>query len=135
MKSYESLAVVSTASGKTSAAAQAFAKTADKAVAALVLLLSHKSADTRVAAVNVLRSLGRFSVSLLGAHIKQLVPGISAGIADSNTQLRIGALELLRDILQGCESEAQPVLEQVLAPIQKVSKRPKERKKKTARFF
>lgn len=114
------MATASIHAGKTSAAAQAFAKTIDKAVVALVLLLSHKSADTRLAAISVLRSLGRFSSGVLGSHIKQLIPGIAAAIGDSNTQLRIGALELLRDVLQGCESEVQPVLDAVLAPLQKV---------------
>jgi cullin-associated NEDD8-dissociated protein 1 len=117
---YEALGAACVAAGRTSAASELFAKTADKAVVGLVLLLSHKSADTRIAAVSVLRSLGRFSPALLGSHIKQLVPGIGAAMTDSNSALRVNALELLREILLGCEAEVGPVLEALLAPLQKV---------------
>ena len=118
--SYEAVSVAVEHAGKASPAWDAFAKTTGKAVTALAQLLSHKSADTRIAAVSVLRSLNRSAPTSLGEHLKLLVPGVGAGVTDSNPQLRISSLELLRLILLGNPAEVQPLLDALFAPLQKV---------------
>ncbi len=118
--SYEAMAVAVEHSGRSSPAAEAFGKTTDKAISALAQLLSHKSADTRIAAVSVLRSLNRFAPASLGKHLKELVPGVGAGVTDSNPQLRITSLDLLRLIPLGSPAEVEPLLEALFAPLQKV---------------
>jgi cullin-associated NEDD8-dissociated protein 1 len=119
---YETLALAVAPLGKTHAIYTAFVKSLPDAIKELAKLLQHKSADTKAAAASTLRSLGSHYTGVLGPVIPELIPGVSAGVLDSNSALRIGSLELLKQILNGSTETApvQPHLDKLFAPVDKL---------------
>lgn len=121
---YEAIAVAVGRSAPSAPCRASFAAAAPKAIAALALVLSHKSADTRAAAVSVLRTVATHVPGALDSHLKTLLPGITSAVADSNVQLRVAALELVTIVLagKGNPTAAQPHLEALLVPVEALLK-------------